>query len=223
MLEIITTQEPPEALIKIAEYELKDITTVEALLFEAGFLKDKGTGSFFPEDKIIVIDPAECLLNFMFMKEGMMYIPGVWFNMLWALYHEAAHARQLMVDPNLSGEYPLPVFYEHAADLEARAKIGAWVSKNPVPKIDELGWAGDQLKKMVNLVYARPNDDQLMEELDVLDAGGIGFVDTITAHHEEIDIEQYQKLCQVIDEGDVGVIVDGKRCLDAKGFFSINQ
>jgi len=222
MLEIIVTQEPPKALIEIAEQELKDITTVEALLFEANFLKDKGTGAFFPEDKIIVIDPAECMSNFMFMRKGMMYIPSVWFNMLWALYHEAAHARQFMVDPNIDKTYPLPVFYEHAADLEARAKIGIWADGNPMPKLDDMGWVGKELKKMINLAYTQPEGDNLMAELDVYNTNGIGFVDMITAYHETIDTNQYTSLCEAVDKGDVGMIVDGKRCLDAKGFFSID-
>ena len=221
-MEIITTEEPPKALIEIAEQELKDITTVEALLFEANFLKDKGTGAFFPEDKIIVIDPAQCLSNCMFMREGMMYIPNVWFNLLWALYHEAAHARQFMVDPNIDKTYPLPVFYEHAADLEARAKIGAWVSGNPVPKLNEMGWIEKELKQMINLVYSQPRGSKLVEEVDVFDAGGVGFVDTIVAYHKVIDPKQYKSLCEAVDKGDVGLTVDSKRCLDAKGFFSID-
>lgn len=222
MIEVVVTQKPPEELIRIAKHELKDITTVEALLFEAGFLKGKGTGGFFPEDKIIVIDPAECMNNLMFMEEGMMYIPNVWFNMLWALYHDSAHARQLMVDPNINEEYPLPVFYEHAADLEARAKIGTWSDDSPMPKLDDMGWVGEELKKMINLVYAQPKGTKLIEELDAINAGGVGSVDTITAHHETINANQYKSLCKAVDKGDVGMIVNGKRCLDAKGFFSID-
>ena len=220
---ITKSKEPPEELIRVAEQELAEVATVKDLLFEAEFLDDGAIGGFFPEDKMLIIDLGHCLTNQMFMEKGLMHIPSIWFNMLWALYHELAHAKQLMTNPNLSQEYPLPQAHEHAADLEAMAKIRAWIADNQIPTLEEMGWVGEQVKHMINMTYSQDMGKQLVEELDILNIGGVVLAN-ILATHQDFSEKGQQSLYEMIDTGEIGVKVNNQRYLKAAEFFeSINR
>lgn len=220
MIKITAKKEPPKELARIVEQELADIATVEHMIFDAFHLEEGMLGGFKPPDKLITIDLGNCLTNTLFMKQGMMHIPGVWFNMLWALYHEIAHALQIEGSPDLA-ELNREVLEDEAQGF-AEESIVEWAEKNKTPTIEEMGWAGEQLRFTVNMTYSQSMGQKLLSEIDTLNAGGIGLLDTIVAHHPKVSMNEHKSLCEIIDKGEQGVIVDGQRYMDAKGFFSID-
>lgn len=223
MIEIITKRNPPEELIKIADQDLNNITTVEHIIFDAFHLEEGILGGFKPSDKLIAIDLGNCLTNTTFMKQGMLHIPGVWFNMLWALYHEIAHAIQVEGKPELADlEKPTDELDNEAQDFAAES-ITEWAEENKPPTIEEMGWAGEQLRFAVNMTYPQDMGQKLLSEIDATEAGGIGLLDTIVTCHPKVSVkDEYKSLCELIDSGEQGVIVNGQRYMDAKGFFSID-
>lgn len=222
MIEIITKIEPPQELIRIVNQDLADITTVEQILFDAFHLEKDVLAGFRPSNKLITIDLGKCLINTQFMKKGMAYIACAWFNMLWALYHEIAHAIQVEGKPELAD------LKEPSSELEAEAQeftgesVVEWAENNKIPTLEEMGWAGEQLRFAVNITYPQRMGRNLLSEIDALNNGGIGLLDTIVAHHPKVSMIEHKSLCELIDKGEQGVIVNGQRYMDAKGFFSID-
>ncbi len=222
MIEIITKKEPPQELTRVVNQDLADITTVEHITFDAFHLEEGVLGGFDPRDKLIVIDLGHCLTNTLFMKKGMMHIPGVWFNMLWALYHEIAHAIQVEGKPELADSKRPSDELENEAQSFTEESIVEWAENNKIPTLEEMGWAGEQLRFAVNITYPQSMGQNLLSEIDALNNGGIGLLDTIVAHHPKVSMIEHKGLCELIDKGEQGVIVNNQRYMDTKGFFSID-
>jgi len=223
MIEITSKKEPPKELIRIVNQDLADITTVERIIFDAFHLEEGTLGGFKPSDKLIAIDLGHCLSNTTFMKQGMMHIPSVWFNMLWALYHEIAHAIQIEGKPELADLEKPTAELENEAQGFAAESVTEWAEKNKMPTVEEMGWAGEQLRFAVNMTYSQDMGQKLLSEIDATSAGGIGLLDIIVTYHPKVSVKnEYKNLCELIDSGEQGVIVNGQRYMDAKGFFSID-
>jgi len=142
--------------------------------------------------------------------------------MLWALYHEIAHAIQVEGKPELADlEKPTAELDNEAQGFAAESVI-EWAEKNKMPTIEEMGWAGEQLRFAVNITYPQDMGQKLLSEIDATTAGGIGLLDTILSCHPKASMDEHKSLCELIDKGEQGVIVDGQRYMDAKGFFSID-
>lgn len=222
MIEIITKVEPPKELIRIVNQDLADITTIEHIIFDAFHSEKDLLGEFKPSDKLIAIYLGHCLTNTTLMKQGMMHIPGVWFNMLWALYHEIAHAIQMEGKPELANLEEPSEELEKEAQGFAKESITEWAENNRIPTLEEMGWIGEQLRFAVNMTYSQDMGQKLLSEIDATNAGGIGLLDTILSCHPKASMDEHKNLCEIIDKGEQGVIVNGQRYMDAKGFFSID-
>lgn len=205
---------PPE-LVRLAASIIEEYETVTTIIFDA-FIKDlKGNlGGFNPTTETIVIDMGMCVIGHDWMKKGIMYIPNVWFNLLYTLFHETAHAIQLADDPSLGVLDKLPEEYEREADDMADRLLIHWAKSNAIPTLNEMGWVGDQIKEVLNKRYAQ-KPEEVSEELDLEGTDAVA-----NALHallaSNVDEEDRAVILEKIDKReDVGVIIKGRRYLTA--------
>jgi hypothetical protein len=217
--------DPPPALIRIIEEEYSPISTIKSILIDTYILeleKNESTGAFNPDTGEVLIDLGNCLKSKRWINIGMMVLPSVWFNMLHAVYHEAAHANQLKEDPKLLKLDHLPEIKEHAADLEAHDKIYEWSEKGIMPKLNEMGWAGKKLKDLINMFYSDTTTrTHLLEEVSILECNGVAEVNNfISSRKDSFNKASYETLCEAIDKGEFGIKINSKRYLHADEFFA---
>jgi len=228
-IEIKIKEEPPRELIRVIEENYGPEENIEKVLIDVHNPKIEKIGNdciagFLPNKKEVIIDLARCLTNVGWMGFGMMFIPRVWFNMLRAVFHELGHAMQLSQDPSIKGMAILTPQLEQDADLFATEMIHDWAKYGGViPKIDDMGWASEQLKLILNVYY---NDKELrpkiLEELKVIEANGVAEVNTFTAHNQKtMKKEEYKNLCEAIDSKKTGIKLDNKRYIDPTVFFGL--
>lgn len=225
-IEIKIKEEPPRELVKAIEEECSPIETIKSILIDANNedIIEGQVAGFDPDAGEIIIDLAKCCEFKKFTDKGMMVIPSMWFNMLYALYHESAHARQLEEDPELIKVDHLPEIKEHAADLEAMDKLSKWSEKGTIPKIDEMGWVGEKIKELINMFYFDTHmRNDLLEELNINEVNGTIEVEAFMAHRDDFSEESYKTLCECIDKGEFGISLKGKRYLHADEFLSANS
>jgi len=218
-IEIKIKTEPPRELIRVIQEEYSPIETIKSVLIDANNknLSEKAIAGFCPDTGDVIIDLAKCIEFKKFVNMGMMVIPSMWFSMLFAVYHESAHARQLEENPELIKLDILPEIKEHAADLEAMDKIYKWAEKGTIPKLNEMGWVGEKIKELINMFYFDENmRNELLEEVFAIEANGAAEVDSfIAARKDEFTEKSYQTLCECIDNGEFGISIKGKRYLHA--------
>lgn len=230
-LEIKIKEEPPRELLKIIQehYNVQDKVTkenlVNSILIDANneTINKDSLGGFFPETKNVIIDLAHCVENKGWMGFGMMMIQTVWFNMLRAVFHELGHAIQLERDSSIIKMKILTPELEQEADAYATEMIQYWAEEGgTIPKIDDMGWAGEQIKLIINTCYGNKEiRPKIIEELAVLEANGVAEVDTFIAHNQKtLGEREHSNLCESIDNKDIGIKIGNKRYLDPIGFFS---
>ena len=222
-------KEPPEMLAdlitktlsgeepKDEEEKSEPFTSIETVEFVINQLEDGMLAGFIPKTKIIVMDLGNCLVNQNFMKQGLMWIPSVWFNLLFAFYHELGHVVQIEKAPELAKIKKTTKKLEKEADEFAIGCIKDWTKNenNKLPTLDAMGWIGDQIKKAINMYYPAPLFDTMYSEIKPCKLGAVGGLDTIAAYQKNIE-EIYDQLAK--DEK-FGIVVDGKKYMKAEEFF----
>jgi len=126
-----------------------------------------------------------------------------------------AHAFQLEEDPELLEFETLPQEYEDEANTIAEDSLLEWAKEGVIPRINEMNWVGEQIKSLLNKLYAQiPHE--VVDEMAVEGTTAVS-----NAMHAALVSPQYEneedmhQLFEAIDGGYVGVIVDGKRYFTA--------
>ena len=219
-------KEPPEMLADLIsktilgeepkDEESNPFTLIEEVIFKVNELPDGMLAAFNPKEKNIVIDLGNCLVNQSFMKQGLMWIPSIWFNLLFAFYHELGHVIQIEGNPKLANKPPTKKS-DKEADEFAIGCIKDWTKKenNKLPTLDEMGWIGNQIKKAINMYYPEPLFDKMYSEIKPCGLGAVGGLDTIAAYQK--DIEKIHE--ELAKDEKFGIIVDGKKYMKAEEFF----
>lgn len=204
-------------LVEEGDEKSKPITLVETVEFVVNQLKDSMLAAFSPKAKRLMIDLGNCLVNQNFMKQGLMWIPSIWFNLLFAFYHEMAHVIQIEEDPKLAKRKEPTKAMEKDANDFAIGSIKDWTKdkNNEMPTLNEMGWIGKQVKKGINLYYPEPLFDTMISEIKPYELGAVGGLNTIAAHQKEVG-EIHEQLSK--DEK-FGVTVDGIKYMKAEEFF----
>jgi len=218
-------REPPEILANLItktisgeepkDKESKAFPSIEAVEFVVNQLKDGMLAGFNPKKKWLTMDLGNCLVNQNFMKQGLMWIPAVWFNMLFAFYHEIGHVIQVEENPKLAKLKKPTAKMEKDADEFAIGCIKDWTKEGKIPTLDEMGWIGRQIKKAINLYYPKALFDRMFSEIKPYELGAVGRIDTMSAYQEAIaeaqeDLNQDEKF---------GIIVDDVKYMRAEEFF----
>lgn len=215
-VQIVDDAGAPPALISIAHKAASECSKVKKVIFSA-FVEelDGDLGAYSPEQETIIIDMGACVAKKAWMDRGILYVPNVWFNLVFTFFHEMAHAFQLEEDPALVEVGALPQQYEDEANQIAEDSLLAWAKDNTIPKLNEMGWVGDQIKSVLNKLYVQLPDAVNNEmEVEGTEAVANALHAILTAGNIE-DGEDRKKVLKAIDDGDIGVKVAGKRYLTA--------
>lgn len=218
MVRMIDNLGAPPELVRLAEEEAKQTDVIKTILFD-GFLHEIFTGNNLgalePVKGIVIVDMGACIMNNRWIKQGVRLVANAWLNLLYTLYHEVAHAIQLEANPWLAKEPFLPQRFEVDAAEEANTRLLEWAKENTVPSLNEMGWVGEQLKNILNNMYAIDPEAAILEiELDGTEAVAVA-MHAILASGKYDDREDRKRLLESIDEGYVGVKVNGERYLTA--------
>jgi len=221
-------KEPPKALTNLVtktiageepkDKESKPFTSIKIVEFWVNVLPNGVLARFNPETETITIDLGNCLINQNFMKQGLMWIPSVWFNLLFAFYHELGHVIQIEEKPELAKKRSTEKLEKEADDF-AIGCIKDWTQNedNKIPTLDEMGWIGNQIKKALNMYYPEPLFDVIYSEVKPSALGAVGNLTTIAAYQKEIE-KTYEQLAK--DE-EFGITVDGVKYMKAEEFFGV--
>jgi hypothetical protein len=219
MTQIIEMVEVPAALMEVAKREVEDVSTVDAIVFGAYLeVTDGCLGTYAPENKTIFIDMGNALNEKAMYNSGMMFIPNVWYAILWAIGHEVEHARQLEIEPTLIEFDRLPQEYENNAMQAGEDLVLEWSEENNIPPLNELGWLGKQLIVMLNAMYTTHPD--IADETDYMAAGAAAPLDAVLANHEFTEKGE-RILIEDIDAGKMGVKIGNARFLTANEFIGL--
>jgi len=215
-MKIIDNKGAPPELVRTIVHEAELIHSVKRVIFDA-FIKDLNgdLGAFNPTNGVIIIDLGNCLTNKSWMKKGFMFIANAWLNLLMTAFHELAHAAQLDLEPALANLDRLPQIYEDEATETAGIRVVNWTDEHPIPKLNELGWVGDQMKAIFNdLYFTMP--DMVGEELDLEGTEIAAYAEQRAHTSREYSTEQETALLlKQIDDGMIGKKVGEKRYLTA--------
>jgi hypothetical protein len=216
MPEIIIQTEAPPLLVQLVNEAYEGIESVKKVVFTAFELQDKALGVFIPLIETVYIDLGHCMVQKEWMAKGATFVANVWMNMLFVIHHELIHACQIMDHPELMELSEVPQEYEDEANELAKEAMYSWFEAGgKVPSLRELGWVGEMIGKTFNdLLSQKP--DEIMLEMDALTAGAIAKADVVVATHDHFN--DIPLLYQLIDEGKVGVKVNGQRFLTATEF-----
>lgn len=233
-MKILQTSEAPQALLQLILTEYQGLSTIQEviLLGETGEpfreLYPGKLGVYVPSTESIIIDMKECLKNQQWMQQGMNFVANVWCNLIYTIFHEGAHAEQMLTEDIVFDEATWDIQHEildHKADITAKEKMIDWFEDHKdVPPIEELGWIGKHIQKLFNHIYSeRP--DFINEEMDLWGIGmpaeraaqspnlkgDIGMLKNVPQIYK--DAPEAVRLIDAIDSGNVGTIVKGRPCL----------
>ena len=219
MIQIIEMVEAPVELKELVRREANGVSTIESVVFGAFMQHMEGTvGTYSPKMKTIYIDVGNALTNQSLYKRGMMFIPGIWCTLIWAIGHEVQHALQLEVEPRLIEFDALPQEYEDGAMDYGEELLKNWMNFNKIPPIDQMGWLGKQLVVLLNTMYSK--HPEVAEEIDLLKHGAVASLEAVFAIWDLTDKEK-EVMRKDVDNEKIGVKVGEARYLKASEFLGI--
>ncbi len=229
-MDVVGTVAAPPRLLGIIEDTFKDLDNVKLVIVAPQIDDMDKVGAIDIDEKDgkinVLISLQNCVQSTHWVNKGMLYIPNVWYNMLYAVYHEAAHCKQLLADPELTSDFDHThalAIMEHAADIEAISLMFEWSKKNNAPNLREMGWAGEQIQAVLNGLYAK-HSAVVDEELDFMDTNIIAKAAVTAANTNEIGTaEEMTSLIEHIKTGSMGKVVKGRCYLSAEEFFGLHN
>jgi hypothetical protein len=149
------------------------------------------------------------------MKKGIMYTANVWFNLVLTFFHELVHVEQLEQEPELITLASLPQIYEDEACDTGMASMLHWALYHDIPTINEMGWVGEQIKLLLNKLYAQM-PETVNEEIDLQGTNLVARAEEVAANSKGYSTEEETALLlKSIDEGLVGGKVGNRKYLTA--------
>jgi len=220
MVQIVQLEEVPADLLELVRVETQDLDgVVDGVVFGAFMEHMNGTvGTFVPNTKTVYIDMGNALTQSALFNAGMMFIPNVWYTIIWALGHELEHACQLEAKPELIEYAKLPQEYENLATEVGSELVLRWSHHHTIPPLNQLGWLSKQLVVMLNAMYSKHPD--VADEADQYPLGAAAQLEAVFANWEFTD-KGKEVLIQEIDAGNIGVKVGNDRFLTAYEFFGL--
>jgi len=219
MNQIMELVPAPPALKELALELMKNAPMVNAVVFGAYMDHMEGTiGGYCPELRAVYIDMGNALNDNALYNNGMMFIPNVWYTLIWALAHEIEHACQFELEPALIKYDKLPQEYEDAAMAAGEELILDWSKNNTVPGLHDMGWLSKQLIMMLNAMYTK--FPEIADEATHVPLGAAANLDVVFATHEFTERGK-EVLIEDIDAGKIGLKIGNDHFLTAYEFFGL--
>jgi len=216
----LNTQPPAKAVELINElYQDADIDSVffgtlhpDDEQYRTSKTYDFITGEFNPETKEINIYLEGCMRNKKFMRKGILWPAASWMMLIFTIFHEYWHAKQLQKNSLLINAYPEVVAQlDEEADEVALNSLMEWCKDEPMPKLNQMGWMGEMLRHGVNTLYAR--FPRIVEEIEDFEDGGVMRVEMAFQQHD-FTFNGMKLLTEEVKNGKMGVITRNGLCLN---------
>ncbi len=209
----------PVELVALAAELMTTTPCVEIVVFGAYMDHMDGCiGTYCPELKTVYIDMGNALNDQALYNAGMMFIPNVWYALVWALAHEVEHACQLEAEPELVEFSKLPQEYEDTAMQAGADLVLDWSEHHNVPTLGALGWLGEQLIVMINAMYTK--HPEVADEVTHVPFGAAASLEAVFANHEFTNRGK-EVLIEEIDAGNIGLKIGNDRFLTAFEFLGL--
>ncbi len=223
-MELVDNKGAPAELIRIANRAASECKTVDRIIFDAFIDELKGDlGAYDPVTETVIVDMGQCIMKREWMKKGILFIPNVWFNLVFTFFHEMAHAFQLEEDHDLISFNALPQEYEDEANTIAEDSLLEWAKDGVIPRLNEMGWVGEQIKDLFNKMYVQiPGEITAEMEVEGTPAVADALHASLVSNQYESK-EEMAQLFEAIDKGYVGVKVAGKRYFTAYDAINTTQ
>ena len=216
-------EDPGPESVKVAYDAFQGLQNVKTILFTTNKLPQGKLGLFVPETQSVIIDLTNVLNDLGWSAKGMFLSHCVWCNLLYTIYHEAAHAWQFQQEgwDALPEDADLDMMEQEARKI-AMDKTMDWLCANSVPKIPQMGWVGEQLTKSINLLFAMGNL-LIEEEVRMIGTPASGRADAFTQLNGGFDDAGKMLLFDRIDGGSIGHLKNGVRYLTATEIIGANM
>lgn len=219
-IQIIMHEEVPPSIVQLVRKVYNSLIRVDQVIFTSRCTQLEGRmAAFVPDTGSVVIDLDACVKDLRWMNKGASFIANAWFNLLYCIYHEANHARQ--VEDGLDAVHP-EYMLEMDADTYALDDMADWALENQMPALENMGYIGNKLQQVLNRVYHK-RPEVVDAELEV--CGKAVAIARAAANscpnYKDID-ESVASLETAIDEGRLGVLINGERYLNAYEFIDFD-
>jgi len=174
--------------------------------------EDDPLALFDPMERIIYIDLGRCMSDLSWMKYGATLRANAWMNMLFATYHEFGHACQLSLDYTLRGKCATPDMENDANTAAYEEMKDYFLEGGEVPVLEEMGWAGEEIHKVLSNIHARA-PHRVQEEINVMNTGAVANVETVVTSQPDFSNASAMLLRKEVDNGHIGERVGGMRYL----------
>lgn len=240
-MEVIQQVEAPKALVDLIYEHYEPIYTIKRVLLlndDPFNLANGHMGVYIPEQEAVLINMKACMEDQRWMQRGMSFVANVWCNLLYTVFHEGAHAMQMINEEIVFDEATWSIQHEmldHAAHITAMEQLIDWFNVHTItPPLEQLGWVGERIQKVFNNIYSEA-PDAISLELDLLgtEAGGLamgaaqdpsvedGDIQMLNLPQEYKDAPAGARLLEAVDRGDIGLKVNGRPCLRIGDFIEV--
>lgn len=221
-MKIMLHQEAPLMLISTIDQAYTDIASIKAVHIGIDFptlREKKAIGAFDPVSGTVFIDMQNCLRDNRWIKKGCLFIPNVWFNLMYATHHELIHAVQVVDDPSLIDMDVVPKDQEDEAHQMAVDAMFSWFEAGgKIPPLIEMGWIGEAIASTLNGLFSRM-PEAVVEELDMMKIGAVARAEVVISAHDHFNDSKI--LYEDIDRGKIGIKFNDKRYLTASELLAI--
>ncbi len=220
-MQILVKCAPPAKAIELVNEIYQDVDVPSILFdtlhpddeqFRADRTHDFITGEIDPESKTINIYLEGCMRNRKYMNRGILWPAASWMMLVFTLFHEYWHAKQLTRNTMLATAYPDALrALEEEADQVADESLMEWCKSEPMPKLKDMGWMGEVLRQGVNALYAK--FPRIVEEIEDFEDGGAMRIEMAFEQHE-FTFNGMKLLTERVKNGELGVVTRNGLCLN---------
>jgi hypothetical protein len=222
-MNIIQNVSAPEEIIRITREEFGD--TGLSVIFDVGLNLDGrwSMGETNPNLKCVFIDLEACARDLAMIQQGCTYLSTVWFNILYTIYHESAHAGQLIEHTAKMEEIDDHLYdiLDNAAHKQALERMYEWSESGSIPELTRWGWLGIRMRQLLNELYGR-KPHEIADEVDCIGTEACAYASTVVDIYPNFEGQSKETLFKEIDRGEFGVVINGKRYLTAGEFLAIH-
>jgi hypothetical protein len=222
-MDIVQNVPAPPEILEIARRELTE--TNVSVIFDIGLNlgDDWRMGEFMPDLNCILIDLEACARDYALVSRGCTYVATIWFNLLYTIFHETAHAQQLIRYPDRMKELNenAIAILDNAAHKQALERLYEWSENGSIPELTRWGWLGGRVKELLNALYATmPNE--ISDEVDCLGTTACAYADAVVKIYPNFHGQSIEALFEEIDRGEFGAKINGRRYLNAYEFLAVH-
>jgi hypothetical protein len=209
-LMMVLQREVPPEIVQLAHKEFSGWESVRQVIFgtDPKGLLEGHLAAFVPETGSVIIDLDACVKDLRWMDKGATFIANAWFNLLYAIFHEAGHAWEM------DNDCP---WNEPACDDEALNAMYDWCEDHPLPLLEDMGYLGDRIKVVLNAIWTK---HEAVVENEIRVCGRVAAYAKRVIMADTPTEKALTALTTAVEAGEVGEIIDGEMYLTTDEFLA---